>query len=170
LTLPNAISTARIPLALAFLLFEQRGVRLAVIAVAGITDFFDGWLARRGRGSSFGAVLDPITDKTFLVTALMSLTVKGPLSLLQLLALLARDIAVGFGFAVVLLRHAPMRFSARMPGKVVTVLQLGALFGLVIIPAWKVPIVAVVGVASAVAILDYGRLAVLALRAPPAPH
>jgi phosphatidylglycerophosphate synthase len=101
----------------------------------------------------------------FLVTAVLSLGVRGPLSLLELLVLLSRDIAVAFGFAVVVLLHAPMRFSARMPGKVVTVMQLGALVAIVLLPEWKLPVVALVGAASAVAILDYGRLAVRALRA-----
>lgn len=170
LTLPNLVSSARVPLALAFLAFDGRAVRLALIAAAGLTDFADGWLARRGRGSSLGAVLDPITDKTFLVTALISLAVNGPLTLLELAVMLARDIAVAVGFTVVVLRRAPMRLSARMPGKVVTVLQLAALVALVLLPGWKLAVVAVVGAASAVAILDYGRLAVLALRQPRTAH
>jgi len=165
ITLPNLISFARVPLALAFLAFDQRVARLALIGAAGLTDYADGWLARRGRGSRLGAVLDPITDKIFLVTALLSLAVAGPLTPLELLILLARDIAVAFGFAVVILTRAPMRLSARMPGKVVTVLQLAALVALVLLPQWKGPVIAIVGAASAVAILDYGRLAILALRA-----
>lgn len=163
-TLPNLVSAARVPMAIAFLALEGRIARLVLIAAAGLTDFVDGWLARRGRGSRFGAVLDPVTDKAFLVTALISLAVTGPLSLPELLVLLARDVAVAFGFAVVVLLHAPMHLSARLPGKTVTVLQLAALVTLVMMPAWKVPVLAVVGAASAVAILDYGRLAIIALR------
>jgi len=170
LTLPNLVSAARVPLALAFLAFDQRALRLALIGAAGVTDFVDGWLARRGRGTRMGAVLDPITDKMFLVTALISLAVNGPLSLAELLILLARDLAVAVGFAIVVLRRAPMRLSARMPGKVVTVLQLAALVALVLLPEQKLPVIAVVGAASAVAILDYGRLAILALRPPRAAH
>jgi len=169
-TLPNLVSVVRVPLAIAFLLTTQRPARLLLIAAAGLTDFSDGWLARRGRSSSFGAVLDPITDKTFVVTALISLAVNGPLNWLELLLLLARDLAVALGFAIVVLRRAPMRLKARMAGKVVTVLQLGALVALVLAPAWKLPVVAVVGAASAWAIIDYGRLAVIALRAQPAAH
>ncbi|NJD09644.1 MAG: CDP-alcohol phosphatidyltransferase family protein [Gemmatimonadetes bacterium] len=164
LTLPNLISAARVPMAIAFLAIDHRITRLVLIVAAGLTDFADGWLARRGRGSRFGAVLDPVTDKAFLVTALISLAVSGAISMPELLVLLARDGAVAFGFAVVVLLHAPMHLSARLPGKTVTVLQLAALVVLVLFPAWHVPVVTVVGAASAVAICDYGRLAVIALR------
>jgi phosphatidylglycerophosphate synthase len=170
LTLPNLISLARIPLAIAFLLSDGVAVRLALIAAAGLTDFLDGWLARRGRGSSLGAILDPITDKTFLVTALISLAVNGPLNLPELAVLLARDIAVALGFVVVLLRRAPVKLSARMPGKVVTVLQLAALFALVLLPTARLAVVAIVGIASAIAIYDYGRVAVRGLRSPAPPR
>jgi phosphatidylglycerophosphate synthase len=159
LTVPNLVSAARIPLALAFLAFDQWLVRLLLIAAAGLTDFADGWLARRGRGTSLGAVHDPVTDKIFLVTALISMAVNGPVNAAELLVLLARDLAVAVGFTIVVLRRAPMRLRARMPGKVVTVLQLAALAALVLLPDWKRAVVAVVGAASAVAILDYGRQA-----------
>jgi CDP-diacylglycerol--glycerol-3-phosphate 3-phosphatidyltransferase/cardiolipin synthase len=165
LNLANLFSLLRVPLALLFLLYRDAGVRLFLIALAGISDFLDGWVARRRGGTRLGALLDPITDKVFLVTALISLAVNGPLRLVELLVLLARDIAVAFGLAVVLLRRAPVRMAARMPGKVVTVLQLLALVVLTAFPAWRVPVVLVVGMASAIAIADYGNLAMRGLRA-----
>ena len=112
----------------------------------------------------------PITDKAFLVTAVLSLAINGPLSALDVAILLSRDIAVGIGILIVLLRRAPMKYSARMPGKVLTVLQLAALVVLVIEPDLRVPVVAIVGLASIAAIWDYGREAILALRALRAPH
>ena len=47
LTLPNSISLSRVVLALAFVLVSEPWDRIALIAVAGFTDFIDGWLARR---------------------------------------------------------------------------------------------------------------------------
>jgi CDP-diacylglycerol--glycerol-3-phosphate 3-phosphatidyltransferase/cardiolipin synthase len=170
LHLPNLVSLLRIPLAIGFLLLRDPAVRIAIIAAAAASDFMDGWLARRRGRSRLGAILDPVTDKTFLVSALISLAVNGPLRLLELLVLLARDIAVAIGFAVVLLRRAPMKLSARMPGKVVTVLQLLALVLLTLWPGLRVPVVVAVGLASAVAIADYGADAVRALRARETPH
>lgn len=170
LTLPNLVSLARVPLAVAFVLSDDRVARLALIAAAAATDFLDGFLARRGRGTRLGAILDPVTDKTFWITAIIGLAVQGPLTLLELLVMLSRDIAVALGVAVVLLRRARMAFKARMSGKVTTVVQLAGLIALVAAPAWKAPVVIVVGVVSAVAIWDYGREAVRALRAPQHAH
>jgi CDP-diacylglycerol--glycerol-3-phosphate 3-phosphatidyltransferase len=167
---PNLVSLARLPLAAAFLLTAHRDVRLALIAGAAATDFLDGWLARRGHTTRLGAVLDPVTDKAFVVTAILSLAINGPLTTPELLVMLSRDIAVGIGLAIVLLRHARMQLSARMPGKVATVAQLAGLVALVAAPAWKLPIIALVGVASAIAIADYGREAIRALRTPRRAH
>ena len=164
LNLPNLLSLARAPLAILFLLYRDTTVRLVLIALAGASDYLDGFLARRRGRTRLGAIIDPITDKLFLVTALISLAVNGPLRLLELLVLLARDIAVALGFAVVALRRAPMKLSARMPGKVVTVLQLLALLVITARPAWRLPVVTAVGLASALAIADYGGGAVRALR------
>jgi CDP-diacylglycerol--glycerol-3-phosphate 3-phosphatidyltransferase len=45
---------------------------------AGITDFFDGWLARRsGQGTAFGAMLDQIADKLLVATVLVLLAAAG---------------------------------------------------------------------------------------------
>lgn len=164
-SLPNLISLLRIPLAIVFLLYRDTTLRLVLIALAAASDFLDGYLARRRGRTRLGAILDPVTDKTFLVTALISLAVNGPLRLTELLVLLARDIAVALGFAIVVLRRAPMQLSARFPGKLVTVLQLAALVVLTAFPAWRMPVIIAVGLASVVAIGDYGSSAVRALRA-----
>ncbi|NBU12305.1 MAG: hypothetical protein EBT40_02585 [Betaproteobacteria bacterium] len=44
--------------------------------VAALSDWLDGWLARRlGQTSSFGAFLDPVADKLIVATALVELVV-----------------------------------------------------------------------------------------------
>lgn len=56
--------------------FESRNlVAAAIFAVAGITDFIDGYLARRWSISSpFGAFIDPVADKLIVAMALILLT------------------------------------------------------------------------------------------------
>ena len=52
-----------------------RWTALAVFAVAGISDFIDGYLARHcNQASALGALLDPIADKLLLLAALVSLS------------------------------------------------------------------------------------------------
>src|SRR5438132_9916759 len=49
-------------------------IAMSIFAVAAITDWADGWLARRwGQTSAFGAFLDPVADKLMVVAALIVL-------------------------------------------------------------------------------------------------
>lgn len=69
--LPNLLSLLR--LFLAFLLFcNTAWVQLSVIAVSAVTDFLDGYIARRyNMTSRLGTLLDPIADKVFVLIALI---------------------------------------------------------------------------------------------------
>src|SRR5438876_8913529 len=94
LAVPNLLTYARIiavPLVVACLYWQdilQGGIWLRWVAVslfiaAGITDFLDGYLARRwGEFSSFGRMLDPIADKLLVSSCLLMLaadgTIRGP--------------------------------------------------------------------------------------------
>lgn len=77
LNLPNILTLARViaaPLvAMVFLVFERldaQWIAFWLFSVAAITDYFDGWLARRwDQVSGFGRMLDPIADKTMVVIA-----------------------------------------------------------------------------------------------------
>lgn len=78
--LPNALTLFRIflvPFLVVVLLTKFSGrefVGLAIFLVAAITDFFDGWLARRqGKVTRLGTLLDPIADKLLTSAAFISL-------------------------------------------------------------------------------------------------
>ena len=49
MTLPNAVSMSRLLLAAGFVAMREPAVRVALLIVASLTDFLDGWLARRRR-------------------------------------------------------------------------------------------------------------------------
>ena len=60
------------------LLYEHRGWALAVFLTAGLTDLFDGLIARKtGQKTTLGAWLDPMADKLLLVTMFVMLTLPG---------------------------------------------------------------------------------------------
>jgi CDP-diacylglycerol--glycerol-3-phosphate 3-phosphatidyltransferase len=68
-----------------------------LFGLAGITDYFDGYLARRlGMTSSFGAFLDPVADKLIVSTALVLLVQADPQIVLALVAaiIIGREITV----------------------------------------------------------------------------
>jgi len=104
-TLPNILTLSRI-LALPLLaLFLWRpdwpaGYLTAwiIYALMGVTDYFDGYVARaQGTVSKLGVFLDPIADKIMVATVILILAAKGVIfdwHLIAALVILAREIAV----------------------------------------------------------------------------
>lgn len=164
-TWPNAISLLRLPLAAAFVAVQGSLARLAILVVAGATDYVDGWIARRtGQRSRSGEVIDGIVDKVFGLAALSTFAVEGKLELWGLLVLLSRDLWTGTAFIVALLFGLRARFRSRRPGKIVTGLQLLAVLVLLARPEWVTPVVIATGAVSAWAIVDYTRAGLASLR------
>src|SRR5690349_22993538 len=84
LALPNLITILRILLvpvfAIAYVMPGDmaRIVAFLVFALAGISDWLDGFAARKLKaGSDFGRMLDPIADKVLVAVALMMLVAEG---------------------------------------------------------------------------------------------
>lgn len=157
-TLPNTVSLSRVVLALAFVLVSEPWDRIALIGVAGLTDFMDGWLARHEKTeSTAGALLDPIADRIFVFVAISTYLVEGQLSTGQYFIFLTRDLATAVGFVVakIIPTLRPAVFRARMLGKIVTVLQLVTLVAVIIMPELTTVMILTIGVVSIASIVDY---------------
>jgi cardiolipin synthase len=155
--LPNILSLSRLLLAV---LFIPAGpwTRVVLICLAAASDFLDGWLARRTNATTrWGALVDPIADRVFVLVAIVTYVLNGELSLVAMLLFLTRDIATALGFFVALVMPSlrGVELKARFPGKVVTVLQLVTLIALVLGAHPLAPFIAAVALASAFAIADY---------------
>src|SRR5687768_11656936 len=73
-TLPNVVSLSRLGLAAAFIGTTDTMPRIVLVAVASFTDVLDGWLAcRRNAVSRWGALIDPISDRAFVLAAAATL-------------------------------------------------------------------------------------------------
>ncbi len=158
LSLPNLVSGSRFALAIGFLAVDAVPARVAVLVVATFTDFFDGWLARRQKVTSrFGALLDPVADRTFVLAVVIQFLVDGLLLPWHAAALLFRDVMSLIGWFVARnvswLRAIP--FRARWPGKVVTALQFTAFLSVLLAPGYVTPLVLLSLVISVVATTDY---------------
>jgi CDP-diacylglycerol--glycerol-3-phosphate 3-phosphatidyltransferase len=108
MNLPNAITLARIflvPLLVVVLLtkFEGKlifGVRkelvgAAIFAIASLTDWLDGYLARRRKQvTTFGQLMDPLADKLLITAALLSLIQMGLAPAWMVAVILGREFAV----------------------------------------------------------------------------
>jgi cardiolipin synthase len=130
LLVPGLLSLARIPLALIFPWVVLRPfAAFAVLALAAVTDVLDGWYARRfGQATPTGAVIDPVTDKLFVLSVVVSLVAYRELPIVGVVLLSTREIGelpLVFWF---LASHAVRRVratkaAANVPGKAVTTLQ-----------------------------------------------
>jgi cardiolipin synthase (CMP-forming) len=107
INIANGLTAARIILVpyFAYLLISGRGKSaLAVFAVCGATDAFDGLLARRLRQRTLvGALLDPIADKLLMATAFIVLSYVHIVPLRLTIMVISRDIVILTGSLIYLL-------------------------------------------------------------------
>ena len=129
LTAANQLTLLRmllIPPFAILLLYGYRGWALVVFLAAGVTDLFDGLIARRtGQKTTLGAWLDPMADKLLLVTMFIMLTLPdiGSANRLPLwftVLVLSRDIAIVATVAVINLAVGPRTFRPSIFGKIAT--------------------------------------------------
>jgi CDP-diacylglycerol--glycerol-3-phosphate 3-phosphatidyltransferase/cardiolipin synthase len=156
----NLISLSRLLLAVAFVHWaEHAALAVAVLCLAGISDWLDGWVAKRlGQQSRLGALLDPVCDRLFVVPVLATLVFVHGLPPWQLAVLVSRDIVNSLGaLAVWILRPALLpALRPRRSGKVVTSLQFWSVVHVVLgLPGFAFTLAAV-ALASAWAFVDYG--------------
>lgn len=139
---PNVLSLLRVPLAAAFPLATREGLAPAgvVLALAGVTDVLDGWLARRsGQVTATGAIVDPIADKVFALSVVGTLLAEERLPPWAIPALLAREILEAPLVLWVLVTRARRReplpaTQANVPGKAATAVQFVAVLAALAAP------------------------------------
>jgi cardiolipin synthase len=128
LTLPNVITFGRlcaVPLAVWLVVEHQFAQAFFLFVAAGASDAVDGWLARRnGGGNTVGALLDPVADKTLLVT--MYVTLAAVQALPDWLAILVvfRDAVIVGGVVVLSLIGQSVMIRPLYISKLNTVLQI----------------------------------------------
>ena len=106
LNIPNLLTWARILLIPAFVsvfylpadwLMPPRQNLLATVffVVAAVTDWFDGWIARKlGQMTAFGAFLDPVADKLMVAAALVVLLKLGRVDAVIAFIIIGREITI----------------------------------------------------------------------------
>jgi CDP-diacylglycerol---glycerol-3-phosphate 3-phosphatidyltransferase len=155
----DVLSALRIPLAVAFPLADSTAARLAILCLAAGSDLLDGYLARRFGGSALGAVLDPVTDKLFMVSAFAVVAVSRRLGVLEVAGVLLRDIVATGAFIATALRRTPSAIPARASGKAVTVAQLLTLLAFIFDSSLLRPLAWATAGLGAYSVWDYVRAA-----------
>ncbi len=160
----DAFTAVRIPLAAAFVVVPDAAWRIGILAAAAGSDFADGFVARRWGSSRLGVFLDPVADKLFMIAAFAVVLQAGALSVLEILGVLARDIAAAVAFLATIFLRRPSLIPARLGGKAVTVGQLLILFAFLLGSPLLRPIAWGTAAIALYAIWDYSRAAAGAQR------
>jgi cardiolipin synthase len=107
--IPNTLTLFRLataPLCVWFILQTQLTPAFWVFLASSITDWLDGYLARRWHVTSkLGQILDPLADKALVVSAYITLGIQGYIPLWLAGLILARDALILACSAVILTRH-----------------------------------------------------------------
>lgn len=108
--LPNLLTVTRLiaaPTTAYLVIHDHHTAALALFAYAGITDFVDGWLARRWKLSTVaGSVMDPMADKALMIILTATLAAKGAIPLALATLVLGRDASMGI--AAIYYRYASL--------------------------------------------------------------
>ena len=124
LTVPNILSALRllgVPLFLWLILVPKAdGLAIILLAVAGFTDWLDGYLARKWHQiSRVGQLLDPVADRLYILATLVGLLLRGIVPLWFVVLLVSRDVIMA-GVLAVLKRRGVTGLPVHFLGKAAT--------------------------------------------------
>jgi cardiolipin synthase (CMP-forming) len=129
LTLPNFITVGRlcaVPATVWLILHGRLDLAFGLFVGAGISDAVDGWLARvRQARSALGAILDPLADKTLLVTVYVTLAAVGVLPDWLAILVVFRDLLIIGGFLMLWVLGQKPLVRPIFVSKLNTTLQIG---------------------------------------------
>jgi cardiolipin synthase len=133
MTLANALTLLRmflIPFVAIAILYHRYGLALSLFLFSGLTDLFDGFIARKFQQKTrLGALMDPMADKLLLSTSFLLLTL--PASRLSVaipiwlaVMVFSRDIMIVVSAVAVALTTGFTKFDPTIYGKLSTFVQI----------------------------------------------
>ena len=162
--IPNALTVGRIvitPVMVVALSVDTRQgdyIAAAIFAIASITDFIDGYLARRADViSSFGKLMDPIADKLLVIGALIPLVLRDRLPWWVAAVIILREVLVTVTRMRVKRRGGEVIAAAQL-GKLKTVVQLWAILLVILFdptPLWVDLVVWAAVILTVVSAIDF---------------
>ncbi len=126
--LPHLITSFRLlcsPVVTGLLFQSRYRGALALVFLAGMSDWFDGFAARRLKSSGrIGVILDPLADKVLLVTLFIVLAILGLIPAWMFWLALGRDLVIVIGALLVRILRGVRKFLPTTLGKVSTFFQI----------------------------------------------
>jgi CDP-diacylglycerol--glycerol-3-phosphate 3-phosphatidyltransferase len=137
MNLPNKLTISRIIIAGIFTLFlfiSGLGAKLAALAlflIACITDYYDGYFARKhGTITDFGKLMDPIADKILVLGAFFSFVEMKIIPAWMVMVIIARELIIT-GIRILALSKKKV-LAAEVAGKHKTVSQIAAVLAILL--------------------------------------
>jgi CDP-diacylglycerol--glycerol-3-phosphate 3-phosphatidyltransferase len=184
LTLPTLLTWARIvaiPLIVGVFYLdvisqaERNLVATVLFVVVALTDWLDGYLARKlNQTSSFGAFLDPVADKFLVCSSLLILLELGRVNAFVALVIVGREIAISALREWMAQIGASRSVAVHMVGKLKTTVQMvaipfllfdGTLFGVIPTRLWGTWLILAAVVLTIWSMVYYLRKAIPEIRA-----
>lgn len=125
--LANIITFGRlcaVPLAFWLVLVHRIDSAFLLFVAAGLSDALDGWLARRYGGNAIGALMDPVADKSLLVTMYITLAAIGELPAWIAILVVFRDLLIVGGIVVLSVLGHAVTIKPLSISKLNTVMQI----------------------------------------------
>lgn len=143
LTIPNILSFFRILLITPFMILFLNGQYLwsaIIIALSGLTDCVDGFIARHfNQISDFGKVLDPVADKLTLLAVGIGICILTPEVITVMVILIIKDLLMLIG-GIALIKNNIQPPQARWYGKLGTILFYISVCTIVVLKIFEVEV------------------------------
>jgi cardiolipin synthase len=133
--IPNLLTLVRllcVPFVAVLILSDQFLLAFSLFCIASVTDFLDGYLARRWNvTSTFGRIFDPLADKALMIVCYLTLGVLSYLPVWIILLVIGRDGFILLAGIVIYLFQVPLKLAPILSSKVNTFFQI-LLIGMVL--------------------------------------
>ena len=128
MTIPNLITIFRlvlVPVVIVMIMQHRWGAAFVLFVVAGVSDGIDGFIARHfDMKSEFGAYIDPLADKSLLVSIYVTLAVVGAIPSWLAIVVVSRDMMIVAAVLLSWIMHRPVEIKPLIVSKLNTGVQI----------------------------------------------
>lgn len=128
MTIPNLITIARlliVPVVIVMIVQERWSAAFVLFVVAGISDAVDGFIARQfDMRSEFGAYIDPLADKSLLMSIYVTLAIVGVLPAWLAIVVVSRDLMIVAAIMLSWVMDRPVQIKPVLVSKMNTAAQI----------------------------------------------
>lgn len=129
MTIPNLITIGRliiVPFVIVMIMQERWAAAFVLFVVAGVSDAIDGFIARNfDMRSELGSYIDPLADKSLLVSIYVSLAVVGAIPSWLAIVVVSRDVMIVAAVVLSWVMDRPVAIKPLIVSKLNTAAQIG---------------------------------------------